>query len=503
MPKFPSHLLLNKYGVYHFRISIPEPLRAFFGKRELKKSLRTYDKLEAVTASQVMTLQIKQLFNLLKNYGESMADSKKRNLTNEELEKILSSKNAVHRIKGHYGGLDFEIDHDDPEEERKSLEQLIKGCFDEVSRDLCDSTQEAPTQRGKEKFISLGKLYEEFSQEKMKVGAWTDNTVKEFSRLFEVIQRILDTDNAQIVNQEMARHLKNVLSNLPPYFNQVKRFNGVPIEEIVKMNHQKKMSLKTINKYINLISGLYIWAIDQGYDVQNPFKGKSLPVHKTKQKKRLPFTQKDLETIFSAPRFSEGKFKKVHEYWVPLIALFSGARLEEICQLHVSDITQMGGIWVINITDEQDGTDAEQKSIKTSAGKRSVPLHPRLIDCGFLIYLDSLKKRKEKRLFPELKRDNRGKLSANASKRFRTFLKRINVKKEGGDGKCFHSFRHTIINHLKQKKISRELVGAIVGHKDQSVTYGVYGQDYGPEALKEIIETVDYDDVLEKVKPWT
>ena len=48
--------------------------------------------------------------------------------------------------------------------------------------------------------------------------------------------------------------------------------------------------------------------------------------------------------------------------WVPLIALFSGMRSNEICQMRASDVRRKDGIWVFNVTD-----DAAGQSLKTEA----------------------------------------------------------------------------------------------------------------------------------------
>ena len=42
-------------------------------------------------------------------------------------------------------------------------------------------------------------------------------------------------------------------------------------------------------------------------------------------------------------------------YWLPLLALYTGARLEELGQLRKKDIKESNGIWYINITDEAEG----------------------------------------------------------------------------------------------------------------------------------------------------
>jgi integrase len=73
-----------------------------------------------------------------------------------------------------------------------------------------------------------------------------------------------------------------------------------------------------------------------------------------------------------------------------LLGLYTGARLEEICQLLRTDVIQQDGIWCLNI-DESDAP--EIKSVKTSE-QRIIPLHPFLVDdLRFIDYVHGLKKK--------------------------------------------------------------------------------------------------------------
>ena len=90
---------------------------------------------------------------------------------------------------------------------------------------------------------------------------------------------------------------------------------------------------------------------------------------------------------------------KPERYWVTMLAAYSGARLNEVCQLNVADIQRTDGIWAINLN-----ADSKDKSIKTEAGNRIIPLHPKLIDLGLLDYVKQMKNQSQKKLFPNLKK---------------------------------------------------------------------------------------------------
>lgn len=62
--------------------------------------------------------------------------------------------------------------------------------------------------------------------------------------------------------------------------------------------------------------------------------------------------------------------------WVPWLCAYSGARVGEVAQLRKEDITEVDGVWVMNLTPEA-GT------LKTREA-RLVPLHDHLIEQGFM-----------------------------------------------------------------------------------------------------------------------
>lgn len=73
------------------------------------------------------------------------------------------------------------------------------------------------------------------------------------------------------------------------------------------------------------------------------------------------------------------------------MALYTGARRNEIAQLHLSDFQQYEGVWCININD-----DTEDKQIKNLASHRLVPLHPFLVeDLGIIQRVKYLQSQKE------------------------------------------------------------------------------------------------------------
>jgi integrase len=149
--------------------------------------------------------------------------------------------------------------------------------------------------------------------------------------------------------------------------------------------------------------------------------------------------------------------------WLPLLALFTGARLGELSQLHTTDVRKLHDRWIIHITDEGREPGAE-KSLKTDGSACVVPIHPELVRLGFLDYHARIVASGAKRLFPDLKADARGFQSGDASGFFRRYFARIGIKKDRT--LTFHSFRHGFADALRRAGFRDERVrSAAWAHK--------------------------------------
>ena len=128
-------------------------------------------------------------------------------------------------------------------------------------------------------------------------------------------------------------------------------------------------------------------------------------------------------------------------YWVRIIRLYHGTRLQEISQLSLSDIYPLDKIWVIDINDN-----TKDKKLKTPNSKRKIPLHQNLIDLGFLDYLHILEQKGRDRLFHELTLGRDG-YTKNPSRFFNDYLRELGIK-SATEKYDFHSLRHNCNNQL-------------------------------------------------------
>jgi len=172
-------------------------------------------------------------------------------------------------------------------------------------------------------------------------------------------------------------------------------------------------------------------------------------------------------------------------YWLPLVGYFTGARTNEIAQLDTTDIRVIDGHPCFDFCPDPPNT-FEAKRIKTGEA-RQVPIHPRLIELGFLEYAESQRLSKQKKLFGdgltylpprEGKTDhNKEGWAKSASKFFNEtpggYLVQIGIHKSN-DGKSLYSFRHTLETNLSNAKrngesLDRSVIDAITGHAAQTI----------------------------------
>lgn len=177
---------------------------------------------------------------------------------------------------------------------------------------------------------------------------------------------------------------------------------------------------------------------------------------KAVRKVKEPFTDEDLTRLFGSRYFWEHYYNQPHQYWTCVIGLFTGARLNEICQLNTSDISEYEkGKWQFSFNDEgeedEEGNPVSKKRLKTTSSNRTMPVHPRLVELGFIEYWKKRKKLGKVNLLDvtAAKKDGYGKTPGQFfnDKLMKEYVG-INSPK-----KVFHSFRYTVITRLRQSII--------------------------------------------------
>ncbi|MCQ4303732.1 site-specific integrase [Stutzerimonas frequens] len=210
----------------------------------------------------------------------------------------------------------------------------------------------------------------------------------------------------------------------------------------------------------------------------------------SRSRKGKPFSMEEVETIFSGYIYQgtpPANRTKAYPFWfwMPLVAYFTGARTNEIAQLDTADIREIDGHPCFDFRPD-DPKAFEAKRVKTEEA-RQVPIHPRLIDLGFLDYLASQRTAKQKKLFgdglaylpprDETSDHNKEGWAKSASKFFNEapngYLVAIGVHYPKS-GKSLYSFRHTLETNLRNarrdgKPVDQTVIDAITGHAPNTI----------------------------------
>ncbi|MBV1907958.1 MAG: site-specific integrase [Kangiellaceae bacterium] len=303
------------------------------------------------------------------------------------------------------------------------------------------------------------------------------------------------------IDNEQVQRVKEHLQKTPLNRSKGKDTKGLTLVEQIAVAEQdglKTLSSTSVNKYLGYFGNLFDWAKRNRFVEDNLFAGIRVKSRK-KDNRRDMFSKDEIAQIIDA--LGGGKTGVADEemkYWGSLIAIYSGARRNEIASLLPDDIKQDGntGIWYFDITDEGDG-----KTLKTSAAKRIVPIHSRLISLGFLDYVRDARKviartpkknGQDTRLLYGLTYTDHDKWGRKLGRWFNeTFLKDLGLKT---DKKTLHSLRHSFITHLSAASVDGAIIKSIVGHEANTVTtqtYTHFGVEHLP-VFRDAVEKLEY-----------
>lgn len=215
---------------------------------------------------------------------------------------------------------------------------------------------------------------------KEKESEWTYKTKLEVTGCHRLIMDVLGDVYIKSIDRQVAVDFRDKVMKLPA--NLYKCFPGKTISEVLSIADIQPMSVKSVNKYILRLNALLGHAVKNQQLSSNPAQGLMLNDKRRDDELRKTYSTDEIKSIVSnLPRDTN----RPERYWVPVIAMYSGLRLDEICQLYVSDIQRIDDVWCFSVNDEFD------KKVKVEASKRIVPVHPKLIESGFLQYVESMK----------------------------------------------------------------------------------------------------------------
>lgn len=510
--------LVRRGRVFYFRARIPEDLRdSFGGSTERTFSLRTSDKAEALQRVRLERLKLDQTFQQARALRDAPGVAELGDTEVERLAALYHAKQLEDdefiRAQGRLAGDMFELYGKAVEGfTLKDAQQVARGVPDGV-----DAEMEAFLAGHGIKLVQGTKLYRKVAYAFAKARKRAGDAVLSRQR-----GEVVDTPSVEppVLRTHAQLATGDTLEALLAYWKTqgekrpntlreadtaVRRFRelvgDVPASRIEKRHVvtfkdgllAEGKAAPTVLKLLNLLRAIFETAAENGKLPANPARGVKVQRPKTKPKERVPFSSADLESLFRSEVFTQRKRPQGGRgeaaFWIPLIALWTGARLEEIGQLLVEDIKQENGVRFFHITDGTDNAVAD-KNIKTDSSRRRVPVHAELVRCGFLEYLEDIKDTGHARLFPLLSSGEGRQLTATFSQWFGRYLR--GVVKVADPRKVFHSFRHGFKDACRACGIPKEHHDVLTGHSSRDVGDGYGGENFPLEPLAGSMARLQY-----------
>lgn len=446
--------------IFHFRRRVPRDLQPFVKKSHLTKSLQTDSHRLAVIRARAAAAQTDALFAHLRAMPKNDKDT-----DGYTFDYTLTYEGIL------------------PGQKRAVARDVILG--EEVSAAIAVATLQAhldgvsvpaPLQLSATEKITgktIVETWNDFKTDKIAANSWKNG---EDTALYDYWPHV--------------RAFVDLIGDKP--------INAVTADDVIRFRRhvvsaEKGGSASNRKQRLTRAGGLFRWAKEEARLITDDFHELFRYPSKIEKNPYYKFEQADLIALFETDDYRNRQFKTPSEYWLPVLALFTGARLNELCQLTASDIGKREGVDTINILDDEAG-----KRLKTAASRRIVPIHSKLIELGFLEFVAKVS---AGRLFPELPEDpaRPGSYMAKATETFTNYRRKCGVGGMKGRGnKTFHSFRSTLIVALRKANVPKDRRTRLAGHEyddtqDTSYTGGDILNMFDFTTLKEDMELVSFD----------
>jgi integrase len=514
----------EKSAVYYFRCRIPNDLLSHYdNKREIIYSLKTRDHHEAMRRVSIEAGKQQTEFEALRRTLVNTQKSPKQLVYSDaEIERLsllwthcVLETDDRQRLDG-YPDESFEEQAERLTDTEQHLKQIyargeLEKIYPALNGFLVLVRVQPPDDPVIYRHLAMSFLKAALQATKLQLARHNGDVVE--TELIAPANKVYVEHIAQPINEELSRlDLAQLLQNwheaipnraastVDAYTSAIKEFKvwikGVSADKVTRQNiigfrdyllKERAQHNKTVEKKIGILCSILQLAVDDELLPSNPAMRIKVPKPKHAPKARIPYSEQDMQQIFNSALYTSSESdlplggKGAAAKWLPVLAMYTGARLEEIAQLHVADIKQDSQHgWYFDITDvatqEDDSqttlTDASPKRLKTESSRRRVPVHPKLQQIGFIHFVKRCRAAGNERLFPQLVPDSKGAYSGSWSKWWSRYARQvigINNSK-----KVFHSFRHAFKDACREAGISEEISDALSGH-----TGGGVGRTYG------------------------
>jgi len=531
----PSFIVKSRCGVYYARFVIPAQQRDRDTPREIRLTTGSKDPRHARAAARYARVVFDMLIAQNHVISVSLVEQLKKRMTTRKPQNPPIPFNAHQDDSGKWHITD--IKPGDPPviaDFYEAMEKFSGTALSNVAIENAPSIHEpgrlSPESRKKVARMVVEYLKYEAGREKEKeIGVKKVPQIK--TRLKPFLEHFSSKQIGTLTPEDIEL-FRGSLQYYPANIHRLASTVGLTFDEIIEKSKNKVLLDEngkraacitglTIDGYMQVVRNFLIFC-KKRYAINPALIDDFSLINKSKHEKkgmiRKAFNKEHLQRIFGSEYYREALYNTSYQYWLPVLAAFTGARINEIAQLLPSDVKKDDdGLWYIDITDSADDGE-EGKSLKNEESRRIVPVHEKLITLGFIDFVEDQKVKGAKNLFDinPAKSDKYGKLPSEwfNQKYLRKYLK-IEDKRL-----VFHSFRHLMISKLGEKIaddaglpadqmlrskapepiILRRMVGHSVAHaftrgRGEDIHLSTYTGAFSIKIMKRLIDKLDYEGV--------
>jgi len=293
--KTPAYLWQNRHGTYFFRARIPALFHSYFGRTELKRSLKTDSRREAIKLARAYRVELdKEMAKLEKGsyaaYEVTIEGG--TSIPTNDGQKVVTGK-STYSISQSEAETTTRLTN---REDRKYFsEQLREEAQHQAKLESIEVQSQLQLASEEVKITPpLSEVIDSYMEEGETLQRWNTKTQPQVDKTLKLLLEIVGDISIGSFNKEIAREFKKKYIKLPANMNKKREYRDKPIDELLDTEIPKEhlQSHNTINNNLIRISTFFKWAEDNGYIDKNPMSGLTLGKKKRASEERQEFNNK-------------------------------------------------------------------------------------------------------------------------------------------------------------------------------------------------------------------
>ena len=306
--RLSAYLKRNRYGIFYFRRVVPPDLRPQFAFTQISRSLRTCSRVEAKSQALHYSASIELIFSKLR-------EMKKKSGFQTDYTVTMKFENES-----------FTVTTDAKPEETETVSRVVPELIRAARGQVRDPLKPVGP--------PLWSEIDKYLDEQERAGTWSEQSIMDIRGDFRQFKTILGDGPVSMLTHDRLNDAKDKLMRLPASINKLAETRNKTIDDILALNLPAQSPVNAKKKWGRLIT-FFDWLEGKGLIEKNYAKGKKI---KAKEQSYERFSPAELTTRFESDEYRRG-FKEPFQFWLPLLGLFTGARIEELAQVHLADIT--------------------------------------------------------------------------------------------------------------------------------------------------------------------